>query len=369
MRKLKNPRQLLYFGFIWACLGFTLGCFTLLGPVRWIVTFARDNDFSESTENWLVRLAMLLFFFISFRMATRAVRRAEESRGPRLKWGIPAGALAAAVLSLALFLNPEFLNGTTGGSLDTSNEAFTFGPYPTPQMLGELKKEGYAGVISLLHPAVTPFEPMLLEEEKKAGKQVGLDIISIPMLPWVSQNEASIKQIRDLAAKPKGRYYVHCYLGKDRVNVVKRIIAGSGGTMVNADGGVVARSLSEIDHFERGPVVVLGNDVYLTPFPTDEEYLGYLMAAGVKQVVCAMDGSDSEAKKRIQQEGALLQTYQIAYRHLPVVDENDEQAIHELLTAVRGLPKPLVIHRFFSDRATEKKIAEAYWKKYGKPAF
>lgn len=188
------------------------------------------------------------------------------------------------------------------------------------------------------------------------------------MLPWISQNEESIQRIRAIAARPQGRYYVHCYLGKDRVNVVKRIIAGADKMLVDNQTAEPARRLDEIARFERGPIVILGDGVYLTPYPTEEEYFGYLIAAGVNQVVCVLDPIDPETQQRIKDEKKLLTIYQVAYLNYPIPTAGNNKKIEALLDKIKGLPRPLVIHRFFSDGPLEKKIAEAYWKRFGKPA-
>ncbi|QJW89604.1 hypothetical protein HNV11_09520 [Spirosoma taeanense] len=365
----KTLRNLLLFGFIWGCSGFFLGCLTLMGPVRWVVSWSRAHAYSDTVENWLVRILILLLAGGSFWLARKVRKAINETQKKSMKWGLPVGVFALATLALSLFMNPAFLNSTTGGSVDTTNKEFTFGPYPTAGMLVELKKEGYVGVISLLHPAVTPFEPVLLNDERTAGRQIGINIISVPMLPWISQNEEPIRQIREIAANPQGRYYVHCYLGKDRVNVVKRIISGNSTASVNDEEANSSRSLNEVDRFERGPVVNLGNDVYLTPYPTDEEYLGYLIAAGVKQVVCVLEPTDSEAAQRIQQEEKTLKVYQIAYLSYPIPEAKNDKEIAALLEKLRDLPRPLVIHRFFSDQPIEKKIVEAYRKRFGNPTY
>lgn len=367
MFKNTTRRGLLFFGFIWGCLGFFLGCLTLMGPVRWVVSLARDHEFSDSAENWLVRAVILLFVIASFWLARKATSVATGTQKKGLKWGIPGGVFGLALLALSLMMSPDFLNKTTGGRLDTSNEKFTFGPYPTAERLAELKKEGYVGVISLLHPVVTPFEPVLLNDEQQAGKQIGIAIISVPMLPWISQNEASILRIREIAARPKGRYYVHCYLGKDRVNVVKRLIASMNTALVDDKAANSARRLDQIARFERGPIVVLGNEVYLTPYPTDEEYLSYLLAAGVRQVVCVLDPTDPETRQRIKDEMNVLKIYQVAYLTHPIPETDNEATIAALLDTLEGLPRPLVIHRFFSDSPVEKKIVQAYRKRFGKP--
>ena len=170
------------------------------------------------------------------------------------------------------------------------NSRFTFGSYPSKEELMQLKEEGYETIITLLHPAVTPFEPVLLKEEEKLCKEAGIKLLSIPMLPWISENEEAIEKIKQIALKPTGKYYVHCYLGKDRVNVVKRLITSfSENKQVKFNDKENARSLDNLKMMERGPVSKLGIGIYYSPYPTDEEYMGYVIAAGVQQVISLMD--------------------------------------------------------------------------------
>lgn len=109
-----------------------------MGPVRWVVTLARHNKLSDSAENWLVRAVIILFVIFSFWLARKVTNAATKTQKRALRWGIPAGVLALALLALSLFMNPDYLNKTTGGSIDTSNKKFTFGPYPTAEMLVQL---------------------------------------------------------------------------------------------------------------------------------------------------------------------------------------------------------------------------------------
>ena len=103
--------------------------------------------------------------------------------------------------------------------------AFTFGPFPTPDKLERLRKDGYTGVVSLLHPAVVPFETKLIGEERAAVEGAGLEFHHAPMLPWVSDNGESLAMLEVLAREERGRYYVHCYLGKDRTRIAQRVVA------------------------------------------------------------------------------------------------------------------------------------------------
>ncbi|MGH9669516.1 MAG: hypothetical protein ACRD3A_05315 [Terriglobales bacterium] len=143
-----------------------------------------------------------------------------------------AGALALVMLVAAGFVFYEFLHSKTGmiagrrGQIDQVSEQLTLGPYPDAQLLTELKRQRYDGVITLLHPTI-PFEEVLLQQEKKNGAEIGIQIYSIPMLPWISENKEQLAAIVKLLQQPGKRYYAHCYLGEHRVNLVKRL-AGFG---------------------------------------------------------------------------------------------------------------------------------------------
>lgn len=366
MKPFTTAKSIALFLFLWLCTGFALGTVTLLGPVRWAVTWSRDRGFSDGVENGLVVGLIIALIVVSFLLARAATLRVLNAQTPSVRWGLPVGIAALAVVALALFMNPDVLNRATGATTDTTNANFTFGSYPTHGELRKLKREGYVGVISLLHPAVTPFEPKLLRDEQEAGKDVGIDIISIPMLPWISQNGESIERIKAIAANPKGRYYVHCYLGKDRVNVVKRLVSQS--TNTDESEPTESRSLDDISAFERGPIVELSAGVYLTPFPTDEEYMGYVIAAGVKQVVSLMDTTDAEATERVRTERQLLRTYRIPFREFPVLETTTEAGLETLFREIATMPRPVVIHRFFSDRDIEKRFIDTYRKSIQPPA-
>jgi len=211
------------FGFIWLMVGFVSGTSTLMGPVRWLTSMARSSGWGHSLESGCVKGIIILYVTASFFVACWLTRIMLKTSKKHIKVLIPLVCFLCAAGALYLFLNPA-TSGLDRGEEEALTEQFTFGPYPTEKRLTDLKRKGYTGVISLLHPAVVPFEPKLLADEREAGDKVGLRIIHIPMLPWVSENKESLAVIRDLASKPQGRYYVHCYLGKDRVYLVKRVI-------------------------------------------------------------------------------------------------------------------------------------------------
>lgn len=142
------------------------------------------------------------------------------------------------------------LMATVRGVVFTTEEGFTFGPYPDENELTMLKKEGYDGVITLLSPSV-PFEKILLEKEIQAGEKVGLRIYSFPMRPWIFENKDSIIKIKEFVKTNQGKFYVHCYLGKHRTNMVRQIIKTEFG------GPVTNKEFAYPDKLERGASVTV----------------------------------------------------------------------------------------------------------------
>lgn len=275
--------------FLWilGCTGFVLGTLTLRGPVRWITAALRDSGAEQTAEDWVVRGTIVLLLLVSLGVAMLLVEAVRER-------------------------------------------------------LAELKERGFTGVITLLHPAVAPFEPALLEKEQEAARQVGIALVHTPMLPWVSQNEKSLETIRRLARSGAGRYYVHCYLGKDRVNVVRR--------------------LADVPAFERGSIYHLPGGVHVAPYPTDEEWFGYVLSGSVKQVLSLLDPGSPDDSARVAEERALLAKYHIPLEIATIrsTPYDPEQALAAARRA-RALPKPLMVHAFRTAGSAAAEAAGLRW--------
>ncbi len=274
--------------------------------------------------------------------------------------------LLLAGCALALFMQPDVVNADAQ-STEIAKQ-FTIGPYPTESRVTQLKKEGYTGIISLLHPAVVPFEPSLIKDEENASRQAGIAFIKAPMLPWVGDNAASLKIIEEIAKTGKGRYYIHCYLGKDRVNVVKNLIARINGSSktIEQDNLTSARGFEDQKTFERGVIYKLDEQVYMTPYPTNEELLGYFMAGQVKTVVNLMNGSDPNNRTWIKKEKDELETAGIIFRNLSLPDLPNDKQVIQIIDSIAGYPRPLVIHQWGTHYPVTSTFRKLYAVKSGK---
>jgi protein tyrosine phosphatase (PTP) superfamily phosphohydrolase (DUF442 family) len=354
----------LYLMLIWLFTGFALGTLILLFPLRSWVNYVRDNDMSDTVEKGGVVVMMLLLaivsFFISYRLYKWHVRK-QKTLITILVSILP---FFAAIGALALFMNPNLVN--SGSESADISQQFTIGPYPTDGKIRELKAAGFTGIISLLHPAVVPFEPSLLNDEEKATKENGVELVKAPMLPWIGDNSASLKKIEDIVKSGKGKYYIHCYLGKDRGNVVRNLITKlTGESSIKSEIGSTHRTFEKMKKFERGDIYKLGEDIYMTPYPTDEEFLSFFLAGRVKSVVNLMDEKNVQNQQWITKEREELKKSTVTFRFYSLKETPSETAINAIVDSVMALPKPVVLHRWNTHSPDTRLIRKIFAGKTG----
>lgn len=233
------------------------------------------------------------------------------------------------------------------GEVEQTTEQLTFGPYPDKQALKGLEQKGYDGVITLLSTTII-FENELLKEEMENGEEIGLNIHSFPMLPWVGDNSESINGIVELLkSNPDKRYYVHCYLGKHRVDLIKQTIIQKLGESTTSDEG--SRRILIPSEFERGSVYTFNNEtIILGPYPTDEEWFK-LMRLNVKELVTLLDKSSkfyAQEKKIAEEQGMKFKSFQLDS------DSPDFEELDKIIDYVRNADHKMYIHGF----KNEKKI-------------
>lgn len=343
---------------LWGLWGFSLGTFILLGPVRKTVDYARTHDWSKTQESAVVFFFIALLIIVSFAIAYASSKVIQANGNKGRKGALIAVPIIATIISIALFLNPDIINAKDQES--TISAGFTIGTYPTKEKLQQLKDEGYTIVLSLLHPAVVPFEPKLLDEEIENAAQVGIQLVSIPLLPWITDNEEAIDSLRRLIRSTKGKYYIHCYLGKDRVNVAKLVIQQESKLNIVGANLNQPRSLDSIAEFERGKIHKLVGNTYLIPMPTKEEYFGYIIAAGYKNIIAFKDFRDVGAAESIKEERLWLDPYKIPLKVFNVPNDISEARMKLIVDSVKSLEAPRVVHSFRSDGADSELFMRLY---------
>lgn len=345
-RKSATPASIAGFVFLWGFTGFALGTLVLMFPVRWWATTARESGLSDRVEKAGVLVFIVLLVVVSATISWK-LASALRSRGWFARVAIAAIVVACGGVAYWFWINPTMMAGGMGAEVTSAQ--FTFGPYPNEDRMRQLKKQGFT-IVPLLHPAVVPFEPQLLEREKLAAEKVGIPLIHVPMLPWVSENLASIEKIKELAADKSKKYYVHCYLGKDRVQMVKNLVEKTGATVAAE---TTYRGLNTIDHFERGRIYKLGKEGYLTPYPTEAEFTSFFLSGEVKQVVALLDPDDPGDSKRLTLEREILARFNVPFELIPAKKGTyDAEAVLDAVRRVRQMPKPYVVHAFFTPGGT-----------------
>lgn len=353
------------FLFLWLMSGFFLGTLTLMGPVRWAATFFRSSNFDGDYENLVVKIIIMMFVISSFFIAvflTRVISNAVV-RFPKI--AIPIIISVLAVSALWYWMNPSStpINEAMEADIRTEKGSFTFGPYPVEEDIKRLKEEGYSAIIPLLHTAVVPFEPKLLADEISSAGKAGMEIIHVPMLPWISENEESIKKITELAQNGEGKYYIHCYLGKDRVNVVRTLIERYG-TVTSADRKRTQRNLENKKFFERGDVIKIADSIFVTPYPTDGEFTSYFFSGNIKQIISLLNPDVPGDNRWIEKEEKLIELYGVNYELFPVTKKTSEKELFILIDKIKEMPKPIIIHAFKIPSSSTTKFIEAFNKRY-----
>ena len=337
--------------------GFTLGTLTLLGPVRWTVAALRKRGVGEQAEQVVVVIYILVLLLVTL-IISSALATYLESERPKWK-RILAGlvTVSLAVVANYFWTSPALMRSNMGK--EDQLAMFTFGPYPDEAKLRELKSRGFTGVISLLHPAVVPFEPQLIKDEEVAAEHAGIRLIEAPMLPWISDNRSSVQMIRKLAADKTARYYVHCYLGMDRVGIVKRIVEQEAG----ATTVLITEKKREALHerrFERGYVVRLNPSLFVGPYPTHEEWLK-VISAKVQNVVSLSDVSEPEHKLRLEETRNAIEPYRLKHHviNLTTVPYSAD-AMQRAVEQVRALPGITFVHEFYGPGTGRAPLAESF---------
>jgi hypothetical protein len=319
-----STKSVVSFLFLWLLIGFTLGTFVLIAPVRWLIAATDRAGASESIENLSVIVLVIVYVAFSFWLALRLNRYLLRTSSAAVRYGIPLALLVVTVATALEWRNPSsLLSGMAGGgdagSVQTAAGAtFEFGAYPDEARLRELKKQGVTTVVSLQHPSDL-VERQGIEVEAAATKNVGIKLINAPMLPWFSDNKEALDTLRKLALHGTGKYYVHCGLGRDRVNIAKKVIEGVGGKTVATKDLQAALGFEERDSaFTHGTLLHLANGVWLVPFPIRAEAMGCLVAGRAGNIAIILDPADPTQKVRRDSVTSLLDRYDIHYSLLPV---------------------------------------------------
>lgn len=340
--------------YIWLMVGFFFGTLVLVGPVRLLTSAMRTRGWSERAEDLAMIGVIAAYVLASALIAWWLYRRVSACRTRRARVAIPATLTIAAAACLWAWLNPTVLAGIAGGMGDEvvvngGGSQFVFGPYPDRARLSNLKQQGFAAVVSLQHPAVVPFEPAGIADEQRATAEVGLPFIHAPMVPWISSNQDALNRIRQLAREGSGKYYVHCGLGRDRVNVVKRMLQNEGANVSVAEGFVPKTPRTFRDRLrdkrgpmERGDFKEIDRDIWLIPYPNKHELFANMLSGQMKHVVLLLDPASPPQRGWIDESTRFFNEFAVPYTVDPLAPRDIDHA-RAVVAKVRELPRPLAV--------------------------
>ena len=170
------------------------------------------------------------------------------------------------------------------------------------------------------------------------------------MLPWISQNQESLRGIEELtAADETKRYYVNCYLGKHRVDYVRQALSEATGEPAKVNQEPLPKS------FERGRVIAFDDEeVILGPYPTEEEWFNSVIRRGVKEVISTLDPDKPKDAARIEEERRMAEENGLVLTLRPLDPETpDPRAVQELAAYAECRRGKVYVHDFLESERFE----------------
>ena len=355
--RINRPRMFAFlatFAFAWLMIGLFTGTIVLVVLVRWLLNLLQLWGMGQTAQNRTLMSVIVLFIIGSFMLTRYVVRRLYRIESPRRRRITVASLLIPGVLSLWAWSNPtRVLASMAGGQRSSVTLAggpeFIFGAYPDADQLLKLKQQGVATVVSLQHPAVL-VELQGIRQERENAKRLGLKFVQVPMLPWVSDNTDALATIRQLALTGHGKYYVHCGLGRDRVNIAKRVIESlqtpAHATVVASSGLIQATGFDSRESgkpFQRGKLIKIASDVWMIPFPNAQELYGYILQGRPGHVFLLLDPRDTLQQRWRAAAEKQMRAYAVPFTVVPFSPSDTARAQEVAATIQREKPPVTII--------------------------
>jgi hypothetical protein len=333
---------------MWILVGLVLGTAVLIGPVRLITEGMGEAGWEQSSQDHVLIVVILLYLVLSLLLTRWIVGIMFRARNRNTRWSIAAVVTLLAAGTAWEWSNPAKMlaglaGGGDGGAFDIAGGArFIFGAYPDEPKLIQLKRQGVTAVISLQHPGVL-IEREGIIAERESAKRLSLNLIQAPMLPWVSDNEGSLAKLRLIARTGKGVFYVHCGLGRDRVNVAKRVIEAEGNKVaLSSDIKAATAFADRPDPFERGSLSRFDHGKWLIPYPNNHEMFGFVLGGQGGHVVSLLDPLDPEQSAWNREMEPLMKEYSIPFTMRPLPAKDPARAV-QIAREVRAMPEPVAV--------------------------
>lgn len=339
------------FAYAWLTIGLFTGTLVLVVAVRGVLDLIQRMGWEQTAQNRILMGVIFAFVVGSFLLARRVVRLLYRQT-PRSR-RLALGALAVpALMSGYAWSNPARFLARFAGSASTSlalsgGPTFIFGSYPDDNRVRELKKQGVTAIVSLQSPAVL-VEIQGINEERKSAEREHVQFIEAPMLPWVSDNTESLEKIKQIALTGKGTYYVHCGLGRDRVNIAKRVIEALGPQTharlaAAADLKSASSFAARTEPFERGLLMRLADGAWVIPYPNRDEFYGFILQGQPGHVYLVLDPADTTQARWIAEAEKQMTQYAVPFTSLRYPGVKGDTATAKLVAQFRALKPPFTV--------------------------
>ena len=336
---------------IWVTVGFCVGLGLEGQVLHWL-------DFRGAGEGWsrpvryaaalgATAVALVAWVWLSARLSELRWRLS----GTRLAWGVPLalGSCAVAVL---------FWYSQSWGAEDVDLELggrFAFGASPSHGQMTWLRRGGFVGIVSLLHPS-EPGEAEIRIQEARWAQELGLTMVLAPLQPERGLDATALDALSELARGDEGPWYVAGGNDPNRLRVGRSLLIRMTGSSEP-----LPQRLMEVESFERGPVMALEEEIFLAPFPTDGEILNDYLGGSVRSVLSLLDSANAADRDWLDHQDEILDRFGIELHHAPVREEPFEP--WEVVRAVemaRSLPRPLVVQGFLTPSVAGEAFAVAW---------
>ena len=118
--------------------------------------------------------------------------------------------------------------------------------------------------------------------------------------------------------------------------------------------------------FERGKIFKIDEGVYLSPFPTDDELMRYVLNGSIKKVVSLLNPKHPPDTMWINREQKILNSNLVPYELLPIDLKSPtyENKLIEIAKKIKNMPRPLLVHAFLTKSSQTDAFIEEYKKLY-----
>ena len=154
--------------------------------------------------------------------------------------------------------------------------------------------------------------------------------------------QRAIEKLEELVKSKKGRYYVHCNLGKHRTNLARMIIEETLGE---------AGQSAYVARIERGELKYYQNKrIILGTLPVQDEWLDLVVRCQIKEVISYLDPDNREDARWIEEERLTCAGLGLGFKVIPVKRSGSGfTGVEEIINHVKNSNSIIYIHGYNLD--------------------